>query len=101
MKVDPDFYNRRLLDTEANQSQRSFSSTAGTSSRGGVAGSGSSVGGAGMRGSGPGSGLLGGFQDAIPDLPDYLMRQHSLLGLYLSLNPPDESEKGISCRSPY
>lgn len=81
VKVDPDYYNRRLLETDADQSRRVFSSPSVIGSMGGV----------GLTGSGAGRGM-GGYQDSTPDLPDYLVRQHSLLGLYLSLFPRDEGK---------
>lgn len=95
VKVDPDFYNRSLLESDANvdQSRRAFPAS-GASLGGGGAGGGGSIGmlgGAGRdggRGGGGGGGYGGGY--GTPDLLDYLVRQHSLLGLYLSLNPGDE-----------
>lgn len=44
-----------------------------------------------MTGSGAGRGM-GGYQNSTLDLPDYLVRQHSILGLYLSLFPHDEGK---------
>lgn len=72
VKVDPDFYNARLLETETN---------------GGARRAAANFGGGGGSGGGGGGGRNGGRS---PDLPDYLVRQHSLLGFYLSLNPGDE-----------
>lgn len=89
MKVDPDFYDRRLIDsTEAGG--------------GGIAVNNS------MRQNRveqPRRPLGGGMMhdDNRPDLPDYLIRQHSLLGLYLSLNPNDEGTlifRLLSVRAP-
>ena len=79
VKVDPDFYNRRLLDTEINgdQSRRVY--------RNGGEGNGFAGGGGG---SGGGIRMTNGFGG--PELSDYLVRQHSLLGFYLSLRPRDE-----------
>lgn len=88
MKVDPEFYNRRLLETDASveQSRRAFLD----GGRGAV--------GEGMgRGAaldGPGGVRAGGY--AALDLPDYVVRQHSLLGFYLSLSPRDE---GVQCET--
>ncbi|CAM9271166.1 unnamed protein product [Ectocarpus sp. 12 AP-2014] len=84
MKVDPDYYNRRLLETDArvDPSRRAAATGAGG------AHSAPSPWGAGGGGGGGGSGGSGG----LPDLPDYLVRQHSLLGLFLSLNPGDEAD---------
>ncbi|CAM9200257.1 unnamed protein product [Ectocarpus sp. 13 AM-2016] len=84
MKVDPDYYNRRLLETDArvDPSRRAAATGAGG------AHSAPSSWGAGGGGGGGGGGGSGG----LPDLPDYLVRQHSLLGLYLSLNPGDEAD---------
>lgn len=76
MKVDPEFYNHRLLETDGgirpNRVEQSSSRSAGL----------------GMS--------MGGMlrEDDRPDLPDYLVRQHSLLGLYLSLNPGEEGKDG-------
>lgn len=75
VKVDPEFYNRRLLETDGmvrtnNHGEQLSSRSAGIGmSRRGMM-----------------------LEDDRPDLPDYLVRQHSLLGLYLSLNPGDEGE---------
>lgn len=75
VKVDPEFYNARLLETESNgQPQRVGANFGG--------------------GGGSGGGGRGGNFGGLPDLPDYLVRQHSLLGFYLSLNAGDE---GRSC----
>eukprot|EP00752_Nemacystus_decipiens_P004370 g3994.t1 len=76
VKVDPEYYNTRLLETEANVGARS---------------AGASFGGGGTGGGGGGGGL-GRNVGGLPDLPDYLVRQHSLLGFYLSLNPGDEAD---------
>lgn len=83
MKVDPEYYNRRLLETNADQPKRAFSSASVTGS----------MGGGGVGRSGASGGLGGSFQDTRPDLPDYLLRQHSLLGLYLSLSTSDEGNE--------
>ncbi|CAM9427753.1 unnamed protein product [Ectocarpus sp. 4 AP-2014] len=86
MKVDPDYYNRRLLETDARVDQsRRAAATAGA----GGADSAPSSWGAG--GGGVGRGSVSG-RGGLPDLPDYLVRQHSLLGLYLSLHPGDEAD---------
>lgn len=88
MKVDPDFYNRRLLETDGNRVEQSRrvppqgAGGIGAASMGGSAPIGM------MGGAGGGGGYDGGYM--APDLPDYLVRQHSLLGFYLSLNPADE-----------
>lgn len=89
MKVDPDYYNRRLLETDlrVDQSRRAAATGAGG------AHAAPSSWGAGGGGGGGGIGGSGG----LPDLPDYLVRQHSLLGLYLSLNPGDEGDSGNIC----
>lgn len=71
VKVDPEFYNTRLLETGANMDPRR---------------AGANLGGGG------GGGGHGGNVGGLPDLPDYLVRQHSLLGFYLSLNPGDEGK---------
>lgn len=76
LKVDPEFYNRRLLDTET------------TSDRSRIAYRVGEVRGAGTTGGGGRGGMAGGY--IAPELADYLVRQHSLLGFYLSLNPRDE-----------
>lgn len=90
VKIDPDFYNRRLLETETSvdQSRRAFPASA-TSVGGGPEGGIGMLGGAGRDGRGD-----GGY--GAPNLPDYLVRQHSLLGLYLSLNPGDEGACAVS-----
>ena len=84
VKVESDFYNRRLLDTEINgdQSRRDYRNEGeGNGSAGGF-------GGGGGRGSGGGVRMTSGFGGT--ELFAYLVRQHSLLGLYLSLRPRDE-----------
>ncbi|CAM9857060.1 unnamed protein product, partial [Laminaria digitata] len=89
MKVDPDYYNRRLLETEENGLEQSR--MAPPQGGGGGGGGPGSMGGSarlGMMGGGGAGGYDGGY--VAPDLPDYLVRQHSLLGFYLSLNPTDE-----------
>lgn len=78
VKVDPEFYNTRLLETETN---------------GGARRSGANFGGGGSGGGGGHGRNVGG----LPDLPDYLVRQHSLLGFYLSLNPGDEGRLSVVC----
>ncbi|CAM9576356.1 unnamed protein product [Ectocarpus fasciculatus] len=83
MKVDPDYYNRRLLETDA----RVTGGGAAGGARPHPSAPPSSWGGGGGGGVGGGGGSGG-----LPDLPDYLVRQHSLLGLYLSLNPGDEAD---------
>lgn len=75
LKVDPDFYNRRLLETETPSDRSRMAYREGE------------VGGAGTGGGGR-RGMDGGY--GAPELADYLVRQHSLLGFYLSLNPRDE-----------
>lgn len=74
LKVDPEFYNRRLLDTEISSDRSRMAYRVGE------------VGGAGTGGGGR-RGVDGGY--GAPELADYLVRQHSLLGFYLSLNPRD------------
>ncbi|CAM9836525.1 unnamed protein product [Scytosiphon promiscuus] len=93
MKVDPEYYNKRLLETNSQGAAAApgrfpaaSPPSANPSWGGGVGGGG--VGGGGSSGS-AGSASRGG---GLPDLPDYLVRQHSLLGLYLSLNPGDEAD---------
>lgn len=78
MKVDPEFCTR--------------SGSMGRVGGGGGGGGGSA---AGLMGSGEGRGGMhsglsnsGGF--SAPSPPDYIVRQHSFLGFYLSLNPGDE-----------
>lgn len=75
VKVDPEYYNTRLLEETG---------TNGEPRRAGEANFGRGSGGHG------GGGMHGGNVGGLPDLPDYLVRQHSLLGFYLSLNPGDE-----------
>lgn len=91
VKVDPDFYNQRLLETEpsVDQSRRAFPASAASAGGRGAGGGFGMLGGAGRDGGGG-----GGY--GAPDLPDYLVRQHSLLGLYLSLNPGDEGAFVVS-----
>lgn len=94
MKVDPDYYNRRLLGSDEDTT-----SSGGNHARirnnvhGGMEQSRSMEmeGRLGQRASG-----MRCMRDDRPDLPDYLLRQHSLLGLYLSLNPGDEGESNKS-----
>ena len=101
MKVDPDFYNRRLLESDANGLEQSRNASLQGGGGGGGGGPGSMGGSApiGMMGGERAGGYDGGY--VAPDLPDYLVRQHSLLGLYLSLNPTDEgrlSAAACTCR---
>lgn len=105
LNVDPDFYTHKLLETDdsAEQHQRALLSAfivenTSTPPDEKVAeaapGSGAPIfvwsSGIRMqqaRGSG-GGGAAGGY--SAPEFPDYVIRQHSLLGFYLSLNPGDE-----------
>ncbi|CAM9384511.1 unnamed protein product [Hapterophycus canaliculatus] len=93
MKVDPEYYNKRLLETNSQRGAAAagrFPAAAppsATPSWGGGGGGASAGGGASTGGINGGNG--GGGR---PDLPDYLVRQHSLLGLCLSLNPGDEAD---------
>lgn len=99
MKVDPEYYNKRLLETANVDQSRSSAAGAGGSTSFHPAGppppppSQSSWGGGGSGGGGGGDGVFrggGGGGGGDPDHADYLVRQHSLLGFYLSLNPGDE-----------
>ncbi len=82
VKVDPEYYSARLLASDGNaESQMAGGGISRGSLNGGAP---SSWGGSGGGGGG------GGMARGLPELPDYLVRQHSLLGFYLSLNPGDE-----------
>lgn len=92
VRVDPDFYNRRLLGADASVQQNS---QGGYSAAGGGGNSMRTAGLSGDSGGIMGQGGGGGGYSA-PDLPDYLVRQHSLLGFYLSLSPRDEGASVFS-----
>lgn len=99
MKVDPEYYNKRLLETNSQRAAAApghFPAAAPPSDTPSWSGDGRGGGGGGGAGSGVNvGGALGG--GGLPDLPDYLVRQHSLLGLYLSLNPGDEGTISFLC----